>query len=155
MNPRLPLRESEVTDQIVSFMRWRGWRAIRMRIGGMTTPQGRYVPFGEQGMPDWMFVYYLEPPAALVLWVEMKSPQDRRKCPPWCRNRSFKSSKLCSPCGQAMWAAEEERRGALVIEVDNFEEFEAWYSEKFRWLHDPATAPKRGVQTALPLGRGP
>jgi hypothetical protein len=156
MNSRLPLRENDVTKSIVSFLEWRQWRAIRKQTFGITTPQGRYLPIGEQGQPDWMFVYYLDPPGhSLTMWVEMKSPQDRRKCPTWCRNRSFKSTKLCTPCGQALWRAEEERRGALVVQADNFEQFECWYLSTFSWLHDPATAPKRGIQTALPLLRGP
>lgn len=145
------LSERDVTKQIKGFLEWKGWRPLRMATGGFTRPQGGYQPFGEQGQPDWLFVYYLQPPEALVLWVEMKSPGDRRKCPTWCRNRNVLAKKLCSPCGQAQWRAEEERRGGTVVQTASFDEFSRFYHEQFAYLHGP-NAPRKGTVLDLPFG---
>jgi hypothetical protein len=36
---------------------------------------------------------------------------------------------------QKKWQAREAARGALVVTVYDFNQFEAWYRETFGWLH--------------------
>lgn len=133
------IKEADVLKGTKHFLALRGWRVYRMTAGGMTNPAGRYVPVGEDGVPDLCCYYYLDTEGkALVLWVEVKSPGDRRKC----RCRPF-SDKPCNVCRQELWAKQEELRGGLVIKVDDLRWLEQWYGEQFGWLHGP-DGPRKG-----------
>jgi hypothetical protein len=116
------LKERDVAKQIRDFLEWHGWRTLRWNIGVMTNEAGAVVRFGEKGTPDLMFVYYFlrrKPGAALVLWVETKR-----------QGADLRDS-------QIEWQFKETKRGALIVTVDNYEEFRDWYLESFEWLHDP------------------
>lgn len=133
------LKEADVLKQSKGFLVAHGWRVIRMDVGGYTRPMGGYQPFGEPGTPDLLCIYYLDNEGrALVLWVEVKSPGDRRKC----RCRPF-SDKPCNVCRQEQWAKAEEQRGGFVIKVDDLRWLEQFYNEQFGWLHGP-DGPRRG-----------
>lgn len=96
---------------------------MRNQSAVFTNQAGRSYRAGEKGMPDWLFIRYLDgvkPGAGLILWVEMKRP---------------KGGGLS--VDQVAWQFKEVYRGALITTVDNFEEFERWYQETFRWLHGP------------------
>lgn len=138
------IKEADVLKQVKTFFGLRGWRVYRMTAGGMTNPAGRYIPVGEDGVPDLECIYYIDGDraSALVLWVECKAPGDRRKC----RCRPY-TEKLCNVCAQERWAKTEEQRGGFVIKVDDLRWLEGWYAEQFGWLHGP-DGPRKG-QLAL------
>jgi hypothetical protein len=125
-NPK-QLREREVTKQIVDFLRWRGWRPVRMM---RTVVPGQFQA-GEPGMPDFFFVKYLDAARedtgkktgrCYCMWIEMK------------RSSRGKLSEA-----QRKWRERERGRGALVTLADDIDFFSAWYQEKFGWMHDPGT----------------
>ena len=148
------LNERDVTGQISSFLQWKGWRELRNNVTRVKDSYGHVTAFGEIGMPDKLFIYYLKGDKAqgdgLILWVEFKNPNYKRNCPSWCRSRSVTGKKQCSLCNQRDWKRREESRGAVVVTTDNYEEFKAWYQEKYGWLHGP-DAPRRGTQTEFPV----
>ena len=151
MSARHTLSEADVTDQIVDWLEWRGWRLIRQQSGGYRNPKKKYYSFGEPGIADWLAIFYLPESSAKVFWLEMKSPEgSKRKCDGRCVFRT-RNHKPCTNCAQRNWAISEEQRGATVIRGCGLAAFQDWYCEKFGWLHDPATAPKRGIQTWMPL----
>jgi len=136
------IKEADVLRQVKHFFSFRGWRVLRMDVGGYTRPVAGYQPFGEPGCPDLLCIFYLDAEGkALLLWVEVKSPGDRRKC----RCRPF-TDKPCQVCRQELWAKLEEQRGGLVIRVDDLRWLEQWYGEQFGWLHGPE-GPRKGQQT--------
>jgi hypothetical protein len=133
------VKEADVLRAVKNYWALRGWRVYRMTAGGMTNPAGRYIPVGEDGVPDLCCYYYLDNEGkALVVWCEVKSPDDRRKC----RCRPF-SDKPCNVCRQEQWARVEEQRGGFVIKVDDLVWLDQFYTEQFGWLHGP-DAPRRG-----------
>jgi hypothetical protein len=124
----MKLSESDVTKQLKDFLRLRGWRILRHQVA-------MFAGAGERGMPDLSAIRYLNSTgAALVLWLEMKAPSDRRKCR--CK---FGNKKLCTVCAQKKWHAEETARGALIVTVRNIETFIEWYDQRFGWLHAAGT----------------
>lgn len=132
------IKEADVLRSVKQFFNLRGWRVYRMTAGGMTNPAGRYIPVGEDGVPDILCLYYLPSGRAFVLWCEVKSPHDRRKCR--CRPLS---DKLCNTCRQDQWQKLEEQRGGMVIRVSDLRELERWYGENYGHLHGP-DGPRRG-----------
>ena len=137
-----------VTKKVRDFLEERRWRAIRHESG--------YVPgagsFGEPGMADWQFVYYLggKNGFSVVMWLEMKAPPTPRNkmrcnCKPAVRSadgkKQLERAHKCRMHQQADWQAAERERGALVMQVDNPEEFAAWYADYFSWL--PVRPPVR------------
>lgn len=137
------LAEREVTKQIRDYLKYRGWRALRMQSASFSGPTGGVVSVGEPGIPDYLYLYYLGDSEALVLWIELKSPNDRRTCR--CRPDS---KRLCTVCAQSAWKTKEQERGAVVLQVSDLREFEAWYSKNFGWLHGP-DGPRRGSQMGI------
>ena len=110
------LLEKEVTQQVKDYLLYRGWRPVRM----MRTAIPGAFSVGEPGMPDFLFLRYLDcrpTCAALALWVEMKRPDGKLRE------------------GQPEWHARERARGATVWVVDDFEWFEGLYHKHFGWLH--------------------
>lgn len=126
------LSESDITGQIKDFLSHRGWRAIRHQ---RTVVPGAFQA-GEPGMPDFLFLRYLERGYGLVLWVELKRPSDRRKCR--CLQNAG-TRKRCTVCDQANWRKREEGRGAKVWRVDDLEWFAEEYQREYGWLHRGAT----------------
>lgn len=127
--------EQKVTYAVRDFLVREGWRPIRHESG--------FVPgagnFGEKGMPDWQFIRYLETPGpAVVLWVEMKAPNTKRRCNcrPAYKDENGKRVKAheCRSCGQKRWQDKETGRGALVVVTDDPELFKRWYKSTFSWL---------------------
>ena len=116
-----PLKENDVKLQVRQWFEWHGWRSLRWNVGLAFDSSGGKVMFGERGMPDLMFIYYLSqvnlPGASLTVWVEVKRPGGTRRP------------------AQIEWHQKEMSRGACVVTVDNFELLRDWYSERFEWLH--------------------
>jgi hypothetical protein len=113
----MPLSERDVTLQVRDYLVKRGWRALRQ----MSTIVPGAFAVGSPGIPDYLFLHYLDEPlgAAAVLWVEFKSPRPGSK-------RS---------ADQIKWQEREHRRGAVVVTVYEFDAFEEWYRKTFAWLH--------------------
>jgi hypothetical protein len=124
----MKLAERDVTQQVKDFLRHRQWRILRHQVA-------MFAGAGERGMPDLSAIRYLNSTgAALVLWLELKAPSDRRKCR--CK---FGDKKPCTVCAQKKWHAEESARGALIVTVRDIESFMEWYDSRFAWLHASGT----------------
>ena len=131
--------EKDVVAAVRRYLELRGWRPVRMQVmGAQNLSTGRYVPAGEPGMPDHQFLNYLGGGKAFVLWIEFKSPNDKRRCT--CRPFD---KKLCGKCRQQQWRKREEERGALVWQISDLREFEQDYDRHFGWLHT-GDGPKAG-----------
>lgn len=124
--PRLD--ESQITKQVKDFMLAHGWRSVRMQ---RTVVPGQFQS-GEPGMPDMLFIRYLENAVSLTLWVEFKTPQDRRKCR--CA-QILGTKKRCTVCDQAKWRDRERRAGGAVWLVDDLGRFIDAYDRQYGWLH--------------------
>ena len=124
----LNLSESDITAQVKGFLEARNWRAIRMQ---RAVVPGAFQS-GEPGIPDFLFVRYLDNGVALALWLEFKSPRDRRKC----RCLEIRGTrKRCTVCDQHNWQQREKARGARVWRVDDLDRFSAQYEQAYGWLH--------------------
>lgn len=139
----------KITDrQVVDFMEARGWRTFRQMSGMATNQAGASFRFGEQGIPDRMFLRYLPRCGySATVWVEMKRVGVKLSC--HC-HRLAKG--LCTACGQREWKQNEIRRGALVvtvgakpapqfvaqgeIAVPSIVDYIKWYDSHFAELHD-------------------
>src|SRR6516164_1724905 len=104
------LVESDITRQVKDFMVAHGWRSIRNQR--MVLP-GTFQT-GEPGMPDMVFIRYLQNGVALVLWVEFKKPGDNRKCT--CVKNAG-TRRRCTVCDQKAWRDRERQRGGIVWTV--------------------------------------
>lgn len=116
------LKERDVAKQVSDFLQWRGWRRLRNQVGLATNMGGQTIRFGEKGMPDLLFLLYVpvHQPWTLALWIETKR----------------KGGRLSDH--QEEWQEQERARGALVVNVDNFEVFAGWYEAALGWLHSSA-----------------
>lgn len=149
------LTEAHVEQTITEFMELDGWRSFKMEavsergfvarvmakvkaspplhqyggmIGALLRSCMRAQGVGEPGMPDRLFVRYLDrakiecptvaetmltvvlkKPAAEILWIEFKRPGERPRP------------------DQTAWHEQERARGALVYVVDDIDEYIAWY----------------------------
>lgn len=112
------LAERDVTLQVKHYLEHRGWRAIRHQ---RTAIPGAFST-GEPGIPDFQFCFYFDKPqgAAAVLWIEFKSPRP--------------GSKLSEH--QRSWQQREHARGAVVLTVHCFEDFEPQYRALFGWIKE-------------------
>lgn len=140
----MKLLERDVSKAIKEFMQLRGWRPLRMQSGTFTNPQFSSFRVGEPGMPDYLFLYYLQDSECVALWVEMKRPGDSGKC-------RCADGKLCRVCRQTKWRVDELLRGAVVVQARSLEEFAGWYEKYFAWLHGP-DAPRKGTQQSMRFG---
>jgi L-ascorbate metabolism protein UlaG (beta-lactamase superfamily) len=52
-SPILKLKENDVEDACVDYLRRRGYKVTRNHIGRFMTPDGRWITMGETGYPDW------------------------------------------------------------------------------------------------------
>lgn len=111
--------EAHVQQTVVGFLELDGWRAIRT---DPVSDRSRGKGFGELGMPDYLFIRYKftaqetsptyagwEREDAEVLWIEFK----RKGAKPTPH--------------QHRWHNDEKRYGALILTVDDIDEFTRWY----------------------------
>ena len=105
--------EADVQRTVTQMLQLDGWRAIRT---DPTSDRQRGKGFGELGMPDYLYIRYGHLDAvgdgdAQVLWIEFKrkgkKPKDH----------------------QRDWHDLERRRGALVLVVDDIDDFMTLYAE--------------------------
>ena len=121
--PKAPrILEKHVQEGVTALLELDGWRAIRT---DPVSDRVRGKGFGELGMPDHLYLRYrpfISGPHVThgfrveygdclseTLWIEFKAPS---KVP--------KSHQL-------QWHKSEQKRGALVLVIDNFDAFKAWY----------------------------
>jgi len=133
--------EKTVRDLVFGFLRDRRWRIVKTEFSAMPGVRAT----GEPGMADCVAIRYMGAPEvptrALALWIEFKGPNDRRTC--FCDPSTPK--KLCKVCRQKHWQERERGRGAVVIVVNSFPDFCAWYQHNLSFLHSETT----------PLGEAP
>lgn len=132
MSPRRPkILERDIAKQVKDFLEWRGWRLVRTQFA--------FVPgsfqTGEVGMPDSIALLYRPDGTAHVLWLEIKGPNDKRRCQ--CRAGD---KRTCKVCRQHAWADRERKRGARVWVVSDLGEFSAEYQRIYGHLHCGAGA---------------
>ena len=129
------LSEADVTAQVKDFLTHKGWRAFRQSRGKFRNPQGNMFTIGEAGLPDWLYVFYVQnaglPGAAIVLWVEKKGTGKHAKC--ICATKT--AHQACTACDQKAWREYERKRGAQVWIVDDLDGFMRAYKATFSYLH--------------------
>ena len=106
------ISEKHIQETVVAYLEWDGWRAFRTELT-VQREYGRVV--GEAGQPDYLFVryrtaegFYRESDAE-VLWIEFKAP-----------GKSPRADQLA-------WHQAERERGAMVLVVDDIDDFIRWY----------------------------
>jgi hypothetical protein len=114
--------EAQLTEQVVDFMKMKGWRALRMSRGVATFGDRGTVTFGEPGMPDWLFLRYGREGLSMrsILWMEMKQSKSRESC----RCATKKTRQRCTACDQRKWRMTETARGASVIRIESLEQLQ-------------------------------
>ena len=132
-----PVLERHVISPVLDLLRYHHWRIIRCEYRPGSPMQA---PVGEAGMPDYLALHYLRGDGVVAaMWLEFKSPSDRRECRCAGKNAGKKRVPPCTVCAQKRWADEEEQLGAVVLRrVDNFEAFREWYMQKYSWITDLA-----------------
>ena len=106
--------EKAVTASVTQYLKLRGWRPLRMQ---RTVLPGQFSTC-EPGTADVLYIRYdteaLHPPGSgRILWVEFKSPSGH-----------------LGP-KQEEWIAREKSRGAIVLVVDDLQEFVRYYERTF------------------------
>lgn len=131
----LGLTEAHVQQTVTQFLELDGWRAIRT---DPVSDRSRGKGFGEVGMPDMLYLRYqfigpdsdvnyagwrltfgpppryagFDPEDVQALWIEFKAP-----------------GKAAKP-HQLAWHEAERKRGALVLVVDDIDDFmKRWYPQ--------------------------
>jgi len=118
--------ERDVVADLKKFLIAKGWRPLRTQSGKFVNPAGAMFNVGEDGMADFCMIHYLpglnKPVGgSLILWIEVKKPNYR----PSCRCEP-QHAKVCRMHRQMKWRCEEEKRGAVVVQVDNVAWFDTW-----------------------------
>jgi hypothetical protein len=110
---RVPgLLESHIQQTVTDFLQLDGWRAFRTEhaIERSNDDERRFKrKVGERGQPDYLYIRYVVSSYARALWIEFKRPGERPRP------------------DQLMWHEAERKRGALVMVVDDIDQFIGWY----------------------------
>lgn len=121
--------EAEIAKGVHEFMELHGWRRFRMTSGCFIAPSGAPVRVGEPGVPDLLFVRYIERDTstygaskasgvAYLVWIETKRAKGGKKAE-----------------AQAEWHTAESAAGALIYTCNDLEAFRDWYYKRFGFLH--------------------
>lgn len=102
----LKLCESDVVKQVKDLLLAYGWRPIRMQ-SGLSKIEGRHIRFGEQGIPDWLFLKY-DRRGDRILWVETKATNGKLRA------------------SQKDWHEREVRRGATILVISEVNDLVEW-----------------------------
>jgi hypothetical protein len=111
---KLQVKEIDVQCAVVDMLSADGWRAIRT---DPVSNKARGTGFGEISMPDFLFLRYWRMdnlhndtrPIGEMFWIEFKAPG---KVP---------------NLAQLKWHGNERNLGALVLVVDNVDDFREFY----------------------------
>lgn len=111
--------EKHVQQAVTQFLELDGWRPLRTEHAIERNERGDFKrKVGEKAMPDYLYIRYCrhissmcpdDCPDASVLWIEFKRPGEQPRTE------------------QVQWIEAERRRGALVMVVDDIDQFIAWY----------------------------
>jgi hypothetical protein len=133
---QLLISEAHVQQTVREFLELDGWRAIRT---DPVSDRSRGKGFGEPGMPDYLFLRYETDPTsatiamisprartfclsrAAVLWIEFKRKSSKRVGV----SEHWQPGRVAAH--QLRWHEAERMRGALVLVVDDIDEFTKWY----------------------------
>lgn len=108
---KLLLSEVDVQRQCIDWLEIHGWRCIRTGYGSIHRDGKAVEHYGEEGMPDYLAIFYADHgAAALVVWIEFKRPGGRG-------SRKGTLSTL-----QRVWRDVERERGAVVLVIDSLEQ---------------------------------
>lgn len=111
--PRIMERDIQAT--VTQFLELDGWRAFRTELT-VQRDRGRVV--GERGQPDYLYLRYgaqtdpitrVRYPIGQILWIEFKRKGEEPRP------------------DQQKWHLLEMARGAMVLVVDDIDEFIVWY----------------------------
>ena len=115
----MKITEAQVERAVKDLLEADGWRSLKTNP---VSNKARGAGFGEIGMADMLFIRYQcvvilndtnevidVEPSCQVIWIEFKAP-----------------GKLPSP-HQLTWHTRERARGALVLVVDDVDDFREWY----------------------------
>ncbi len=109
-----PVREADVTKQVIDFLKALGWRPVRNNVGRIR----RSYRFGEKGMADWTMIRYAPWNGGgfgrvAMFWLELKKPGEKLRP------------------GQPEWIDAERAKGALVCVAHSLKSFQSWYEEVY------------------------
>lgn len=111
---KLLLSESDVQRQCIDWLEIHGWRCIRTGYGAVHRNGKAVEHYGEEGMPDFLAIFYTDMgAAALVVWIEFKRPGGRG-----CRKGTLSAL-------QRVWRDVERQRGAMVWVIDSLEQLKS------------------------------
>lgn len=120
------ITEKHVQDATVQFLELDGWRAIRTDpVSDRTRGKG----FGEVGMPDYLFLRYSEAARSILLIQMTALGRIEVLTDTQALFIEFKSPGGKLEEHQIRWHDTEAKRGALVLTVNNFDNFRAWYMQ--------------------------
>lgn len=105
--PRVEQTEDDVEWNCVEWLQRRGWIADRVQVGVFYTKDGRAVPIGKKGQPDWRFKC-----GRMYMEIEFKAPS--KKPDKW----------------QLEYLATMQHLGVLCTWVDCLAGLQAWYAEQ-------------------------
>ena len=104
------LQERDVTTQIITYLRFRGWRCHRLHVGRFRSMDGRrVVSIGQEGEPDWLCVHADFQP----FYLEIKRPSERLR-------RS-----------QELWILSARRDGFRVLDLAGRKDPLEWFMEEY------------------------
>jgi len=114
--------EAHVQETVTQFLEADGWRAIRTEHAIERNEEGDFKRrVGEVGMPDYLYVRYSEKvqydkrcefEVPTKFWIEFKAPGKK------------------PDAHQLAWHEAERARGALVLVVDDIDDFmKRWYPQ--------------------------
>lgn len=112
----IKLREKEVVQTCIDYLRVRGYWCIRQHVGLFKTPDGRWIRMGVPGTPDWAAIHQRYP----GFFVEFKATGE--KLSPMQATKFFEIQ-----CGYRLAA----------VCVDSVEKLAAWLDEHERRARGP------------------
>lgn len=112
-NKPLKVKERDVSRTCVDYLQLRGWHCVRQNAG----------PYGGKGVADYVALHYRRGES---MWIEFKSPADRRGC----RCATMRRGR-CTSCLQAEFAQMVTGMGGRVMRVKSADEFFDWYERLF------------------------
>lgn len=105
--------ERDISKTCIDYLKLRGWHCERQNAG----------PFGKGGVADYICLHYRR---RTSIWVEFKSPGDKRTC-----RCATKQRGKCTVCLQADFAALVRGMGGTLLRVADVDAFIAYYEQRF------------------------
>jgi hypothetical protein len=122
--------ESHVQQTVTELLQFDGWRAFRTEhaIERSNDEQRRFKRrVGEPGQPDYQYVRYLSGDCIIIDTRETRTKAILKSPAAEVMYIEFKKQGEEPEPKQLKWHAAERARGALVLVVDDIDEFRKWY----------------------------